>query len=102
MSTTPGESAAWYTASAVEGETFPRLTFDLDVEVCVVGGGIAGLTIALEAAKLGHTSGIGADWPQPYLAGKEQLERNLERERAMAAQNAGLSPLEQANLAQGV
>jgi anthraniloyl-CoA monooxygenase len=56
----------------------------------------------LEAAKLGHTSGIGADWPVQYLAGKEQLERNLERERAVAAQNAGLSPLEQANLAQGV
>jgi anthraniloyl-CoA monooxygenase len=56
----------------------------------------------LEAAKLGHTSGVGADWPVQYLAGKEQLERNLERERAVAAQNAGLSPLEQANLAQGV
>jgi anthraniloyl-CoA monooxygenase len=56
----------------------------------------------LEAAKIGHTSGIGADWPQQYVAGKEQLERNLERERSLAAQNAGLSPLEQANLAQGV
>jgi anthraniloyl-CoA monooxygenase len=56
----------------------------------------------LEAAKIGHTSGIGADWPQPYLAGKQQLERNLERERSLAARNAGLSPIEQANLAQGV
>jgi anthraniloyl-CoA monooxygenase len=56
----------------------------------------------LEAAKIGHTSGVGADWPQPYLAGKQQLERNLERERALAAQNAGLSAIEQANLAQGV
>ena len=56
----------------------------------------------LEAAKIGHTSGIGADWPQPYLAGKQQLERNLERERSLAAQNAGLSAIEQANLAQGV
>lgn len=30
-----------------------RLTFDLDVEVCVVGGGLAGLCVAREAAKLG-------------------------------------------------
>ena len=56
----------------------------------------------LEAAKIGHTSGVGADWPVQYLSGKNQLERNLERERQMAAQNAGLSPQEQANLAQGV
>jgi anthraniloyl-CoA monooxygenase len=56
----------------------------------------------LEAAKIGHTNGIGADWPVQYLSGKSQLERNLERERAMAAQNAGLTPQEQANLAQGV
>jgi len=56
----------------------------------------------LEAAKIGHTNGIGADWPKQYLSGKSQLERNLERERAMAAQNAGLSAQEQANLALGV
>jgi len=56
----------------------------------------------LEAARIGHTSGIGADWPVQYLSGKNQLERNLERERQLAAQNAGLSPQEQANLAQGV
>jgi glycine/D-amino acid oxidase-like deaminating enzyme len=58
MSVTPGESSAWYAASAVEGETFPRLTFDLDVEVCVVGGGIAGLTIAIEAARLGASVAV--------------------------------------------
>ena len=33
---------------------------------------------------------------------RDQLERNLERERQLAAQNAGLSAQEQANLAQGV
>ena len=31
-----------------------------------------------------------------------QLERNLERDRAMAASAAGLSPLEQANQSQGL
>ncbi|MFL6665387.1 MAG: bifunctional salicylyl-CoA 5-hydroxylase/oxidoreductase [Rhizobacter sp.] len=56
----------------------------------------------LEAARIGHTSGVGADWPKQYLSGKNQLERNLERERALAAQTAGLTPQEQANLAQGV
>jgi anthraniloyl-CoA monooxygenase len=56
----------------------------------------------MEAAKIGHVNGIGADWPKQYLSGKAQLERNLERERALAAQTAGLSAQEQAQLAQGV
>ena len=30
-----------------------RLTFDIDADICVVGGGLAGLTVALEAARLG-------------------------------------------------
>jgi anthraniloyl-CoA monooxygenase len=53
----------------------------------------------MEAARLGYT---GMPWPQQYLAGKSQLERNLERERQQAAAAAGLSPLEQANQALGV
>lgn len=31
----------------------PRLTFDLDADICVVGGGVAGLTMAREAALKG-------------------------------------------------
>jgi glycine/D-amino acid oxidase-like deaminating enzyme len=58
MSTTTGKPSGWYTASAVESEDRPRLTFDLDVEVCVVGGGIAGLSVALEAARLGATVAV--------------------------------------------
>ena len=53
----------------------------------------------LEAAKIGY---LDVAWPKQYRAAKTQLERNLEREKAMAAQTAGLSPLEQANRAQGV
>ena len=30
-----------------------RLSFDLDVDICVIGAGLAGLTVALEAARLG-------------------------------------------------
>jgi glycine/D-amino acid oxidase-like deaminating enzyme len=58
MSTTLGEGSAWYAASAVESEARPRLTFDLDVELCVVGGGIAGLSVALEAARLGASVAV--------------------------------------------
>ncbi len=42
-----------------------------------------------EAAKLGYTP---VSWPKQYLAGKQQLERNLERERQLAAASAGLTP----------
>jgi glycine/D-amino acid oxidase-like deaminating enzyme len=51
-----GDAArGWYAASATEWTRRPRLTFDLDVDVCVVGGGLAGLSIAREAARLGAT-----------------------------------------------
>jgi len=42
-----------------------------------------------EAAKIGYDA---LSWPKQYLAGKAQLERNLERERGLAAANTGLSP----------
>jgi glycine/D-amino acid oxidase-like deaminating enzyme len=41
--TTPADSAV----------TAERLSFDLDADICVVGAGLAGLTVALEAARLG-------------------------------------------------
>jgi anthraniloyl-CoA monooxygenase len=56
----------------------------------------------IEAAKIGHTNGIGADWPKQYLRGKDQLERNFERERAAAAQSAALSPAEASGLGDGL
>jgi anthraniloyl-CoA monooxygenase len=55
-----------------------------------------------EAAKLGQANAAVAAWPKQYLAGKYQLERELARQKAAAAQAAGLSPQEQANLALGV
>ncbi|MCH8618880.1 bifunctional salicylyl-CoA 5-hydroxylase/oxidoreductase [Undibacterium sp. TS12] len=42
-----------------------------------------------EAAKLGF---LDMPWPKQYTAAKMQLERNLERERQIAAASAGLTP----------
>ena len=53
----------------------------------------------MEAAKIGY---LDLAWPKQSRAAKVQLERNLERERTVAAQGAGVSPLEAANRAQGV
>ena len=53
----------------------------------------------LESARIGYTE---VEWPKQYRSAKTQLERNLERERQMAAQGAGLSAIEQANRALGV
>ncbi|QGZ41768.1 anthraniloyl-CoA monooxygenase [Pseudoduganella flava] len=42
-----------------------------------------------EAARIGYRM---VAWPKQYLPGKQQLERNLERERQLAAAGAGLTP----------
>src|SRR5476651_2767862 len=36
----------------------PRLSFDLDVDICVIGAGLAGLTVALEAARMGASVAV--------------------------------------------
>src|SRR5437764_11290983 len=35
-----------------------RLSFDLDADICVIGAGLAGLSIALEAARLGASVAV--------------------------------------------
>jgi anthraniloyl-CoA monooxygenase len=42
-----------------------------------------------EAAKIGY---LDMEWPKQYYAAKLQLERNLEREKQLAAANSGLTP----------
>lgn len=54
METSPIQ-ASWYEASTVAAPVRPRLSFDLDTDVVVIGGGLAGLTIAYEAARRGST-----------------------------------------------
>lgn len=43
----------WYAATMEGAPPRPRLTYDLDVDVCVIGGGFAGLTAAREVARRG-------------------------------------------------
>jgi glycine/D-amino acid oxidase-like deaminating enzyme len=45
-------------ADAAVSAEHARLSFDLDVDICVVGAGLAGLTVALEAARLGASVAV--------------------------------------------
>jgi glycine/D-amino acid oxidase-like deaminating enzyme len=47
----PAQGLTWYDATAAVERERTRLTFDLDVDVCVIGGGLAGLTVARELAR---------------------------------------------------
>jgi gamma-glutamylputrescine oxidase len=53
-----GYEPSWYTTTMVAGERRARLTFDLDVDVCVIGGGLAGLTTARELARRGWSVAV--------------------------------------------
>jgi gamma-glutamylputrescine oxidase len=44
---------SWYAATMVDTPRRPALYSDLDVDVCVIGGGLAGLTTAREVARKG-------------------------------------------------
>ena len=56
MSETSTAVAEGLEVAAVRART--RLSFDLDVDVCIVGGGLAGLTVALECARLGASVAV--------------------------------------------
>src|SRR3954465_10426213 len=80
----------WYAATVIPVAERPPLTFDLDVDVCVIGGGLAGLTTArelsrrgwsvalLEAERIGwQASGRNSGFVLPGFA--EAPERIIER-----------------------
>src|SRR6202158_6627750 len=50
--------SSWYAATMVPAPERARLTFDLDVDVCVIGGGLAGLTAAREVARRGWSVAV--------------------------------------------
>ena len=56
MSETPTSATNGPNAAAMRERS--RLSFDLDVDICVVGAGLAGLTVALEAARLGASVAV--------------------------------------------
>jgi glycine/D-amino acid oxidase-like deaminating enzyme len=43
---------------AADRPGYQRLSFDLDVDICIIGAGLAGLTVALEAARLGASVAV--------------------------------------------
>ncbi len=86
----PDRAATWYARTAVAPPEFPTLRFDLDVDVCVVGGGLAGLTVAREIARrdwsvalieaghiAGEASGRNLGFVAPGFA--QGVERLVER-----------------------
>jgi glycine/D-amino acid oxidase-like deaminating enzyme len=54
----PNEQLTWYEATAATEPRRPRLRFDLDVDLCVIGGGLAGLTVAREVARRGWSVAV--------------------------------------------
>lgn len=51
-------TSTWYETTSVARPQRPRLSFDLDVDVCVVGAGLAGLTVAREVAQRGWSVAV--------------------------------------------
>jgi glycine/D-amino acid oxidase-like deaminating enzyme len=51
-------TSTWYETSRVPSRKRSPLNFDLDVDLCVVGAGLAGLTVAYEVAKRGWSVAV--------------------------------------------
>lgn len=48
----------WFTLTGDSAAPRPSLTHDIDVDVCIIGGGLAGLTTALEIARRGWSVAV--------------------------------------------
>ena len=58
MSESETQAAGWYETTAVARPERTRLNVDLDVDVCVIGAGLAGLTVAREVAQRGWSVAV--------------------------------------------
>src|SRR5690349_4008054 len=80
----------WYAATAVAALERPALNHDIDADVCVIGAGLAGLTVAREVARrgwsvvvleadevAGSASGRNAGFVSPGFA--ERIDAIVER-----------------------
>src|ERR1700758_3990337 len=56
MSEISADTGGGHDATAMTARS--RLSFDLDADICVIGAGLAGLTVALEAARLGASVAV--------------------------------------------
>jgi glycine/D-amino acid oxidase-like deaminating enzyme len=56
--TDSGYGGTWFTATGESAPVRASLTQDIDVDVCIVGGGLAGLTTALEVARRGWSVAV--------------------------------------------
>ena len=52
---TAAYGGTWYATTKVDAPLRPPLQLDLDVDICVIGGGLAGLTTARELARDGRS-----------------------------------------------
>src|SRR3954464_4141222 len=52
------EPTTWYAATVVASPERPTLSHDLDADVCVIGAGLAGLTVAREVARRGWSVAV--------------------------------------------
>lgn len=58
MTDTDPTAATWYETTRISRPDHARLGFDLDIDVCVIGGGLAGLTVAREVARRGWSVAV--------------------------------------------